>query len=147
MHPNDPSLKSFVEVAADSHFPIQNLPFGVFSTDADPAPRVGVAIGDQILDLAVLEEVGLLTADPTGSRVFNQPSLNAFIALGQAVWRETRASHQRTAAPRQSPAARRSGPARPRPGSDGGGHAFICRWRSATTPTSIRRRSTPPTSA
>ena len=35
---------------------------------------------------------GLLTAGPTGSRVFNQPSLNAFIALGQAVWRETRAS-------------------------------------------------------
>src|SRR3954465_40930 len=70
MHPNDPSLKSFVEVAADSHFPIQNLPFGVFSTDADPAPRVGVAIGDQIVDLAVLEEAGLLTAGPTGSRVF-----------------------------------------------------------------------------
>jgi fumarylacetoacetase len=92
MHPNDPSLKSFVEVAADSHFPIQNLPFGVFSTDADPAPRVGVAIGDQILDLAVLEEAGLLTADPTGSRVFNRSSLNAFIALGRAIWLETRAS-------------------------------------------------------
>src|SRR3954451_19490298 len=91
MHPNDPSLKSFVEVAADSHFPIQNLPFGVFSTDADPAPRVGVAIGDQIVDLAVLEDTGLLTADPTGSRVFNRSSLNAFIALGRAIWRETRA--------------------------------------------------------
>jgi fumarylacetoacetase len=92
MHPNDPSLKSFVEVAADSHFPIQNLPFGVFSTAADPAPRVGVAIGDQILDLAVLEDTGLLTADPTGSRVFSRPSLNGFIALGQAAWKETRAS-------------------------------------------------------
>jgi fumarylacetoacetase len=92
MHPNDPSLKSFVEVAADNHFPIQNLPFGVFSTDAAPAPRVGVAIGNQILDLAVLEEVGLLAAAPTGSRVFNRSSLNAFIALGQAVWRETRAA-------------------------------------------------------
>src|SRR3954451_20547114 len=92
MHPNDPSLKSFVEVTIDSHFPIQNLPFGVFSTDADPAPRVGVAIGDQIVDLAVLEEAGLLTAGPTGNRVFNQPSLNTFIALGQTVWRQTRAS-------------------------------------------------------
>src|SRR4051794_23175331 len=92
MHPNDPSLKSFVEVAADNHFPIQNLPFGVFSTDADPTLRVGVAIGDQILDLAKLENTGLLTADPTGSRVFNRSSLNAFIAQGQAVWRETRAS-------------------------------------------------------
>ena len=66
MHPNDPFLKSFVEVAADNHFPIQNLPFGVFSTDADPAPRVGVAIGDLILDLAILEDTGLLTAGPTG---------------------------------------------------------------------------------
>jgi fumarylacetoacetase len=92
MHPNDPSLKSFVEVGADSHFPIQNLPFGVFSTAADPAPRVGVAIGDQILDLAILEDTGLLTADPTGSRVFNRSSLNAFIALGRAIWLETRAS-------------------------------------------------------
>jgi fumarylacetoacetase len=91
MHPNDPSLKSFIEVAPDCHFPIQNLPFGIFSTGADPAPRVGVAIGDLILDLAVLEDSGLLTADPTGSRVFNRPSLNAFIALSQAIWRETRA--------------------------------------------------------
>jgi fumarylacetoacetase len=92
MHPNDPSLKSFVAVAPDSHFLIQNLPFGVFSTDADPTPRVGVAIGDQILDLAILEDTGLLTADPTGSRVFSRPSLNAFIALGRAIWLETRAS-------------------------------------------------------
>jgi fumarylacetoacetase len=92
MHPNDPSLRSFIEVAPDSHFPIQNLPFGVFSTDADPTLRVGVAIGDRILDLAVLEDTGLLTADPTGSRVFSRPSLNAFIALGQSAWREIRAS-------------------------------------------------------
>src|SRR3954453_13801452 len=92
MHPNDPSLKSFVEVAVDSHFPIQNLPFGVFSTDAEPVPRFGGAIGDQIVDLAVLEESSLLTAGSTDSRVFNQPSLNTFIALGQAIWRETRAS-------------------------------------------------------
>src|SRR4051794_15416171 len=91
MHPNDPQLKSFVDVEADSHFPIQNLPFGVFSTDADPAPRVGVAIGDQILDLAALEDIGLLKADPAGSRVFNRPSLNGFMALGGPVWRETRA--------------------------------------------------------
>src|SRR5689334_11198091 len=91
MHPNDPSVKSFVDVAPDSHFPIQNLPYGVFSTDADPAPRVGVAIGDRILDLAALEEAGLLPGDPTGSAVFSRPNLNGFIALGQAVWRETRA--------------------------------------------------------
>src|SRR3954465_9835270 len=82
MHPNDPSLRSFVEVAADSHFPIQNLPFGVFSTPDNPAPRVGVAIGAQILDLAALEESSLLTPPPAGSRVFSRSSLNPFIALG-----------------------------------------------------------------
>ena len=63
MHPNDPILRSFVEVAPDSHFPIQNLPFGVFSTDADRAPRVGVAIDDRILDLAALEQAGLRLGD------------------------------------------------------------------------------------
>ena len=44
--PNDPALRSFVEGAADSDFPIQNLPYGVFSTASDTRPRVGVAIGD-----------------------------------------------------------------------------------------------------
>ena len=50
-------MKSFIEVAPDSHFPIQNLPFGVFKP-AQGAARVGVAIGDFVLDLAVLEERG-----------------------------------------------------------------------------------------
>ena len=67
---HDPDLQSWVASANDpeTDFPIQNLPFGVFSTAADPAPRVGVAIGDQILDLAVLEEFSdLLTgADHAG---------------------------------------------------------------------------------
>jgi len=91
MHPNDPKLKSFIDVAAESHFPIQNLPFGIFVTAANKLPRAGVAIGDQILDLAVLEEAGLL--NPSANElVFNRASLNAFIALGQAVWSETRAA-------------------------------------------------------
>ena len=89
MQPNDPNLTSFIQVSADSHFPIQNLPFGVFCTNANQAPRVGVAIGDQVLDLAVLEEAGLLK--PSASHpVFNRASLNAFIALGQVVWSATR---------------------------------------------------------
>lgn len=89
MHPSDPALKSFVEVAADSHFPIQNLPFGVFGSRADPTPRVGVAIGDQVLDLAALEKAGLLVAAP-GQPVFDRGSLNAFIALGRPAWRLVR---------------------------------------------------------
>ena len=50
-HPNDPKLRSFIDVAPDSHFPIQNLPYGVFSAKDGLAPRVGVAIGYYVLDL------------------------------------------------------------------------------------------------
>ncbi|PYL14532.1 MAG: fumarylacetoacetase, partial [Verrucomicrobia bacterium] len=48
-------LKSFIDVPRESHFPIQNLPFGVFKP-RDSAARVGVAIGERIVDLSVLEE-------------------------------------------------------------------------------------------
>lgn len=89
-HPNDPKLKSFVEVDSRSDFPIQNLPYGVFSAADREAPRVGVAIGAFVLDLAVLEEAGLLKA-AEGAAVFAQPSLNAFMALGPKVWSAVRA--------------------------------------------------------
>ena len=67
-------------------FPIQNLPYGVFSTE-ETAPRCGVAIGDRILDLAACEAHGLLDADGT----FAAPQLNDFIALGRAKWDDVRA--------------------------------------------------------
>lgn len=81
---------SWVTSANDglTHFPLQNLPYGVFST-ASGAPRVGVAIGDQVVDLAALDEAGLLPVAAKGA--FAQASLNRFIALGKPVWSETRA--------------------------------------------------------
>lgn len=79
--PNDPALTSFIPVASDSHFPIQNLPFGIFSTESR-APRAGVAIGDCIADLQILAEAGLIRA--ADAQVFTLPSLNAFISLGRA---------------------------------------------------------------
>jgi len=88
-NPNDPTLRSFIPVGAASDFPIQNLPYGVFSTSASPTPRVGVAIGDTILDLAVLEAEGLIDLAPAWD-VFAQPSINAFMALGPKVWSRTR---------------------------------------------------------
>jgi fumarylacetoacetase len=91
MNPNDPALRSFIDVAPDCDFPIQNLPLGVISSGANPAKRVATAIGDFALDLSVLEEAGLLTPAP-GGRVFDQPSINAFMALGPKAWRETRAA-------------------------------------------------------
>ena len=87
-HPNDPTLRSFIPVDATSDFPIQNLPYGVFSTAALPAPRVGVAIGDFVLDLWELEQDCRLDVGPLG--VFSTPSLNTFMALGPKVWSRTR---------------------------------------------------------
>ncbi|MDQ3626036.1 MAG: fumarylacetoacetase, partial [Verrucomicrobiota bacterium] len=84
-------LRSFIEVAPDSHFPIQNLPFGVFKP-ASGAARVGVAIGDQVLDLSVLEQNGqFASSEFKGQRVFSDQSLNRFMSLGQPAWRQTRA--------------------------------------------------------
>jgi fumarylacetoacetase len=68
MDPNDPKLRSFVPVPPDSHFPIQNLPYGVFTTPANYTPRVGVAIGDLVLDLSVLEQAGPARASSIGPR-------------------------------------------------------------------------------
>ncbi|MFB9356031.1 fumarylacetoacetase [Sneathiella chinensis] len=87
----DPSLKSWVKSAngPECPFPIQNLPYGAFSTAANPAPRIGVAIGDHVLDLSVLEKAGLL---PQSEGCFSAPVLNGFMGLGAAVWSDTRAT-------------------------------------------------------
>ena len=87
-HPNDPKLRSFINVAPDSHFPIQNLPYGVFSANG-LAPRVGVAIGSHILDLWELEQDGRLDLVELGT--FAAGSLNHFMSLGPGVWSKTRA--------------------------------------------------------
>ena len=54
-------LASWAPVPADSHFPLNNLPYGVFSTAASPVPRPGVAIGDSVLDLAAVQRAGLFS--------------------------------------------------------------------------------------
>jgi fumarylacetoacetase len=82
--------RSLVEIAADSQFPIQNLPYGIFETHGDARQRACVAIGEFVLDLAVLEEAGLLVVAPAGERVFDRAQLNAFIALGRQAWRAAR---------------------------------------------------------
>jgi fumarylacetoacetase len=83
-------LQSFIEVPRDSHFPIQNLPFGVFQP-AQAKPRVGVAIGDLIVDLSVLEELGHFRSSEFRDRhAFSEDSLNPFLALGRPAWRKAR---------------------------------------------------------
>ena len=87
----DPTLRSFLSVPPESPFPIQNLPYGVFRPEPGVRPRVGVAIGEWVLDLAVLEERGFFGGpELAGRRVFGQATLNAFMALGPAAWHEAR---------------------------------------------------------
>jgi fumarylacetoacetase len=84
------ALKSFIEVAPDSHFPIQNLPFGVFQP-AQGRARVGVAIGEFVLDLSVLEELGHFRMPEFQDRpVFSEGALNAFLGLGRPAWGKAR---------------------------------------------------------
>ena len=82
---HDPDLRSWVEAAnaSDGDFPIQNLPFGVFKTPGDEVERVGVAIGDQIVDVFRLRQTGLLEglADEA-ARACAGPDLNPLMALG-----------------------------------------------------------------
>jgi fumarylacetoacetase len=82
--------QSFIEVSEDHPFPIQNLPYGIFSTADRAGPRAGTRIGEYVLDLQVLETGGLLpTAD-----LFGYPTLNLFLEAGPATWRAVRASLQ-----------------------------------------------------
>lgn len=85
---NDPALVSWVETARGSDFPIQNLPWGIFSC-GEKSPRAGVAIGDRVLDVAALADAGLLGDLPQG--VFATGVLNDFIALGPDTWSAVRA--------------------------------------------------------
>ncbi|GHB42749.1 fumarylacetoacetase [Pseudovibrio japonicus] len=83
-------MTSWIESAnaPHCHFPIQNLPYGVFAKNGEE-PRCGVAIGDMVVDMAVLEAAGLLDAGGT-TTVFDKPALNDFMGLGKASWDSVR---------------------------------------------------------
>jgi len=92
----DPALRSFVPVSPESHFPIQNLPYGVFRRDTDDRPHIGVAIGDFVLDLTVLEGMGYFDGPALRKcPVFGAGRLNAFLAFGPDVWVEARSTISR----------------------------------------------------
>ncbi|MGI0483853.1 fumarylacetoacetase [Pantanalinema rosaneae CENA516] len=84
---HDPNLRSWVESAnqSGSDFPIQNLPLGVFRRpDGADSPRIGVAIGDQILDLTVCSQLGLLQDLPEALQAAcSAAGLNPLMALGR----------------------------------------------------------------
>ena len=83
-------LRSFIEVSSDSHFPIQNLPYGAFGRAAPDDAAIGVAIGESILDVTALEQRGLLEVPGGDGRVFADGTLNAFLALGRSAWTPVR---------------------------------------------------------
>jgi fumarylacetoacetase len=80
-----PALRSWVDVPANSSFPIQNIPFGVFLHPAG-GEHTGVAIGEHILDLTLLEGEGHLG----DQRLFADGLLNAFLQRGRPTWSAVR---------------------------------------------------------
>ncbi|MFN8698423.1 MAG: fumarylacetoacetase [Flavobacteriales bacterium] len=86
---NDPKLRSWVDVPAGSDFPIQNLPFGVFRTEAQ-LPRVGVAIGEKVLDLKALHILGYLENLPFTLDDFLCDNLNRMMRHGKQATRDLR---------------------------------------------------------
>ena len=83
---HDPALRSWVESAnvPGTDFPIQNLPFGVFRHDFEERPRIGIAIGDQVLDCLAATRAGCFDAlGPIARDVLQSWSLNALMAMGR----------------------------------------------------------------
>ncbi len=78
---NNPKLKSWIEVSADSDFPIQNIPFGIMKKGK--GFRVVSIIGDQVIDLFELNKRGYFSGISLDSNVLKSEFLNDFIALGK----------------------------------------------------------------
>jgi fumarylacetoacetase len=107
---NDPALTSWLDCAnaPDTPFPIQNLPMGVFvrrEQDQNPEqqhsgvpglPGIGVAIGDCVLGVRAMVELGLLDdLDPTTRCALSAPTLNDFMGLDRWEWTATRCAISR----------------------------------------------------
>ena len=89
-----PLIRSWIDAAnaPDGDFPVNNLPFGVFSDGDEDMARCGVAIGDMVLDLAALEEALILPSlSEEEEPVFDLPFLNAFMETGPETWAAVRA--------------------------------------------------------
>ncbi len=82
-------MQSWLPISANADFSMHNLPWGIFST-ADRPRRVGVAIGDQIIDAAAAAKIGVFDHPLLTPDVFEQPYLNDFMALGREAHRHAR---------------------------------------------------------
>ncbi|HEX9755283.1 MAG TPA: fumarylacetoacetase [Gemmatimonadales bacterium] len=105
---HDPRLRSWVETAnvPGVDFPIQNLPLGVFRRGVEETPRLGVAIGDRVLDLAGAADAGLLSGPATVGgldQALRAPLLNPLLELGRPAWSALRRSVSRLLAIGEGP--------------------------------------------
>ncbi|MEE9374255.1 MAG: fumarylacetoacetase [Saprospiraceae bacterium] len=92
-------LNSWISISKDSDFSIYNLPFGIFSIDGG-TPRVGIAIGDSIVDLAACAEKGWVDVS---TDVLNKDTLNDFISLGKPITNKVRLDIQKLLCDTNSP--------------------------------------------
>jgi fumarylacetoacetase len=98
MESKESDLKSFIHYSCDSHFPLENIPFGVFYPKLDHTKRArcGTRIGDFAIDLGYLENKKLFSGPlfqkllHTNTKIFDQSTLNAFMKLGRDYWIEAR---------------------------------------------------------
>ncbi|MFO0873289.1 MAG: fumarylacetoacetase [Phycisphaerales bacterium] len=94
MNTTDPQLRSWIEAAnvKDADFPIQALPWGAFRRKGSrEAPRLGVPIGDRVLEVKKCVEAGLMRGvDTAVGEALCAPNLNALLALGPKAWTAAR---------------------------------------------------------
>jgi len=86
---NNPTRKSWLNVADNCDFPIQNIPFGVFITK-DDIITIGTRIGEYVIDLGAFHQLGYFEGIPLTDDMFMQDSLNDFISDGRKTWRLVR---------------------------------------------------------
>lgn len=86
---NDPNRKTWLDIASDTDFPIQNIPFGVFLTSNDIV-TIGTRIGDYAIDLAAMHQLGYFKGIDLTDDIFLQDTLNDFISSGRKTWRAVR---------------------------------------------------------
>lgn len=87
-------MASWVAVPEDSDFSLQNLPYGIFSTGVS-GPKIGVAIGEYVLDLKLLGQKGVFDDLNFDALTLESPNLNAYAALGKDVHHEVRVRLQK----------------------------------------------------
>merc|ERR1711936_135219 len=86
------AMSSWVTISEDSQFSLQNLPYGVFSRAGQPGTRLGVAVGDQVLDLFQLSHLFTGPLMREQQEVLRSHNLNRLMGLSHLHWAETRAT-------------------------------------------------------